>query len=210
MVLSVEFASNGDLRLHIGGNNRHSPSFPPFDAIVCSRTLSRISAVFEAMLRSEYQMSRDVSKAKKQKNCECGLRDWCVKLEDGSVLSVWILLAITHSQFMAVPDRLPLAELYELLILCDKYLVDLQIIRPWAGTWFQQHASLAGSPGNEILLFVSRELGSMSTFETVVHRIFNDSEVNATGQFVDSSGRPLEDYISFGLDESLGEHNASF
>ncbi|EQB44846.1 hypothetical protein CGLO_16371 [Colletotrichum gloeosporioides Cg-14] len=60
--------------------------------------------------------------------------DWIVDLPDDDTESMQIMLNMMHARFDWVPQRISIQELYEMLVLVDKYDA-LDVIRPWARGW---------------------------------------------------------------------------
>lgn len=127
---------DGDLRLRVGTTECVS-SEPDHEhrtatVFVCeSKTLSRASPVWKAMLYGPWRESRDSN------NPAQG--EWVVELPDDKPEPMAMVLNIIHSRFETLPDvqsKDSIPELYELAVLSDKY--DLaKVFRPWAETWLK-------------------------------------------------------------------------
>jgi hypothetical protein len=83
-----------------------------------------------------------------------GGKDWVVELPEDNSEPMKIFLHIIHSQYEQVPAKTGLVELYNILILCEKYEM-IRNTRPLAEAWFQPHILLMEAPGNEILMWVA-------------------------------------------------------
>lgn len=60
-----------------------------------------------------------------------------IKLEDDSVASMDIWFRIMHDTSMVY--NVPLEEMWRLVTACDKYQLDLSMLKPWFATWYQNH-----------------------------------------------------------------------
>jgi hypothetical protein len=97
--------SCGDLTLVVGSDT-NKPTF-----LVCSRSLSRSSPVFRAMLYGSFRESRPAD-----------INSWLVELPDDSAIPAGILFDIVHGRFrMVTPRMVRLDALYEILAFTDKY-----------------------------------------------------------------------------------------
>ncbi|KAK1535856.1 hypothetical protein CPAR01_09398 [Colletotrichum paranaense] len=176
----VSFDDRGDLTLRVG--SLEDGSADVFDFVVCSRALARASPVFRAMLFSGFSESKPEGDT------------WIVKLPEDRPAPFFILLNIIHGCFSAVPQKLELDELYQLLVVTNKYDM-LSVIFQWAPIWFEPHKNLdAISEGNERLLWIAWELGEERTFEVKCRDFVLGSKVNPEGQIVDKIGVPLNTY----------------
>ncbi|KAK1676065.1 hypothetical protein BDP55DRAFT_768239 [Colletotrichum godetiae] len=92
--------------------------------VVCSRALARASSVFRAMLLGGF------SESKPERD------DWVVELPEVRTAPFSILLKIIHGRFCEVPQSLTLEELYQLLVVTDKYDM-VSVIFQLASTWFE-------------------------------------------------------------------------
>ena len=113
---------NGDLTLAIGSNNEKATF------LVCSRSLSRSSHVFKAMLYGSFRESRST-------NAGAGPSRWVVELPDDNPVPAAILLNISHARLKAIPPKVDsLTMFYEILVFADKY--DMTgLLGPWTQTW---------------------------------------------------------------------------
>ncbi|KAK0381341.1 hypothetical protein CLIM01_01310 [Colletotrichum limetticola] len=103
----VSFDDRGDLTLRVG--SLEDGSADVFDFVVCSRALARASPVFRAMLFGGFSESKPEGDI------------WIVKLPEDRPAPFSILLNIIHGCFSAVPQKLKLDELYQLLVVTNKY-----------------------------------------------------------------------------------------
>ncbi|KAK1464054.1 hypothetical protein CMEL01_12815 [Colletotrichum melonis] len=104
----VSFDDRGDLTLRVG--SLEDGSADVFDFVVCSRALARASPVFRAMLFSGFSESKPEGDT------------WIVKLPEDRPAPFFILLNIIHGCFSAVPQKLELDELYQLLVVTNNLL----------------------------------------------------------------------------------------
>ncbi|KAF7534128.1 hypothetical protein G7054_g6491 [Neopestalotiopsis clavispora] len=126
---------DGDLRLRVGATecigSEDGHGHRQTTVFVCeSKTLSRASPVWKAMLYGPWKESRN-------QNSSQG--EWVVELPDDHPGAMTTILNIIHSHFEKVPPvegKHAVEVLYELCVLSDKY--DLgKVLRPWAKTWLQ-------------------------------------------------------------------------
>lgn len=148
---------------------------------VCSRTMARAAAPFDAML---YRGFKESIKAEPTKTEPTRLEptqegsEWIVRLPDDDPWVMALLLPVIHGCFTEFdPQTLQgatgLQNLYKVTVLTDKYDMT-QILRPWASRLVQ---SLKGSMGQldsldlEKALWVSWKLGSKTALKLVVDRL---------------------------------------
>ena len=180
----ILFDPDGDLRLEVGAKINPEEQL---ECIVCSKTLSRATSVFKNMLYGPFRESRASSSA------ALSTQNWVVELPEDNPQAMKILLSSMHSQYEHVPTALSLTELYQVLLVCDKYDT-IRMIRPWAQLWFLPHTPLAKSTGNEILMWIAWELGSENVFREVAARLCLECEVDPEGHLLDSQGNLLQMY----------------
>ncbi|PSK54779.1 hypothetical protein B9Z65_3868 [Elsinoe australis] len=148
----------GDLTL-VASKKEHDGPSKVF--LVCSRTLARISPVFDRMLYG----SMAESQSKNPTN-------WTVNLPEDDPKTLELLLHICHGKWQNVPNLLSIDDLFSLTMLTHYYDAT-HILSPWTPTWL---ASLPQPPStDEIhlykLLWISQELGARYTFEVTAHRL---------------------------------------
>ncbi|KAH0438212.1 hypothetical protein CcaCcLH18_03479 [Colletotrichum camelliae] len=136
---------HGDLTLKVGGDKI------AHEFVVCSRTLGRGSPVFQAMLFSGFAESKPADGA------------WIVQLPDDLPSPMLIVLHIIHGHFEHIPQALEQHELYQLLVVTEKYDMT-KILRPWASKWFDPYKKTTSVNGNQSLLWISWELGHEEVF----------------------------------------------
>ncbi|KAK2024072.1 hypothetical protein LX32DRAFT_599429 [Colletotrichum zoysiae] len=163
--------SRGDLTLRIGQKDAEEP----YQLVVCSRTVARSSAVFRAMLFGGFAESKSE-----------GESSWVVDLPDDEHHLMFLLLTIIHGNFTFLPEKLNPEELYQLLIVADKYDM-VHTLRPMLATWYQPHLETAAIAGNETFLWVAWVLGDKKTFENLALRLVLYSKVDEGGQLLDSN-----------------------
>ncbi|KAI3330227.1 hypothetical protein F4824DRAFT_479144 [Ustulina deusta] len=121
---------NGSDSEHCDPGSDHKHELPVIYT-VCSRTLSRASRVWKALLYGGFAESKP--------SCASAASDWLVELPDDNPKAMATILNIIHSRFESIPrikDPIDLEDLYQLTVLTDKY--DLTaILRPWASSWMQ-------------------------------------------------------------------------
>ncbi|CRK16476.1 hypothetical protein BN1723_011005 [Verticillium longisporum] len=161
----VEADPRGDLTLNVGNPSDDPSSSRCF--LVCSRTLARISPVFDRMLYGAFAEPRGKHTAEAA---------WTVDLPEDPPFAFTIFVTISHGFVHKVPHSLSLDELYGLTVLTHYYDVT-HILAPWASRWI---ASLhEPSPGSPILLakllWISWELGRGPLFESTARRILTEA-----------------------------------
>jgi hypothetical protein len=183
---TVIFDADGDLRL-IVGNELDSTEQCEF--IVCSRTLSRATSVFKAMLYGPFKEAKRTTTAKSE---------WVVELPEDKATPLKLLFHIIHAKFEQVPQTLTLFELYEIAVMSNKYDMT-RILRPWAKNWFEPHAKSYKADDRELLLWVAWELGAEDVFEKAAKEITLECKVDLECQLVDSQGIKLYDHLPAGI-----------
>ncbi|KAG7114510.1 hypothetical protein HYQ46_011314 [Verticillium longisporum] len=161
----VEADPRGDLKLNVGNPSDDPSSSRCF--LVCSRTLARISPVFDRMLYGAFAESRGKHTADAA---------WTVDLPEDPPFAFNIFVTISHGFVHKVPRSLSIDELYDLTVLTHYYDVT-HILAPWASRWI---ASLhEPNPGSPILLakllWISWELGRGPLFESTARRILTEA-----------------------------------
>ncbi|KAM0270065.1 hypothetical protein ACHAQH_009549 [Verticillium albo-atrum] len=161
----IEIDPRGDLKLKVGTANEDPSSARCF--LVYSRTLARISPVFERMLYGTFVESRNKAVIN---------ATWTVHLPEDNLTAFNLFVRIAYGFLYKVLRWLSLDEIYELTVLTH-YYDTTYILIPWVSTWI---ASLREPPpGNFILipmlLWISWELGRRPLFESTAHRILMEA-----------------------------------
>ncbi|KAK2772871.1 nuclear pore protein-like protein [Colletotrichum kahawae] len=117
---AFHFDSRGDLVLNVGEAFYEGGQ----EFVVCSRTVARWSKVFNAMFFGGFAESIPSS------------RDgtWTVALPEDRIAPVFLILVIIHGPYQTIPTVLERDELFDLLIVTEKYGMT-HILRPWASKW---------------------------------------------------------------------------
>ena len=189
---------DGDLTLIVG-----LPGTPMSSRfLVCSRTLSRASPVFKAMLYGSFKEAFPDDP-----------KNWVVTLPEDNPGDAMILLDIIHSRFGQIPSQLgqgslSLDKLYHILVFADKYDMT-QLLRPWLQDWISGLGFLRTSNGIWPAIAIAHELGSEEVVGHLVRRITSESRCDDQGNIVvrtngalyptinlETSGLPL---VPFGL-----------
>lgn len=153
--VDVVFDPDGDLILLVGtALKRHR---------VCSKTLSRSSPVFKKMLYGSFVESKPTDEA-----------EWIVKLPEDNTAAMAVFLSIIHGTFYATPKTLPLAKLYTLLTLTEKYDATA-FLRPWAPGWIDAVKAQTGDPW---LLGIAWELGHINLFHNMMATMAENSTIS--------------------------------
>ncbi|KAI8157128.1 hypothetical protein KHU50_009643 [Colletotrichum sp. SAR 10_65] len=176
------FDSRGDLTLKVGGVS--DEKLRVYEFVVCSRSLARWSSVFRAMLFTGFAESRPRDKA-----------PWTVEMPEDSVSPVFLVLSIVHGHFQHIPKSLQQDQLYQLLVVTEKYDMT-QTLSPWASTWFQPYAATKTSvtEGKEVVMWISWELGHEETFRSYAKSLLLKSKINDEGEPLDGNGIALSIY----------------
>ena len=136
---------DGDLLLRVGSALGKEHEFK-----VCSAALRRASPVWKAMLFSKFKEAKPADGS-----------EWIVELPEDDPSPLAIILQIIHGKFELVPTYIPLAQLYGLLILTDKYQMT-HVVKPWAHTWVevvrQPRPTVPEYPGNDSVFDGSGDL----------------------------------------------------
>ncbi|KAJ0293499.1 hypothetical protein Brms1b_003734 [Colletotrichum noveboracense] len=85
--------------------------------------------------------------------------------------------------------------LYQLLVVTEKYDMT-QTLSPWASTWFQPYAATntSSADGEEIVMWISWELGHEGTFCNWAKNLLLKSKINDEGDLLDSNSIALNTY----------------
>ncbi|KAH7126323.1 hypothetical protein B0J13DRAFT_627915 [Dactylonectria estremocensis] len=158
---------DGDLHLLVGPE-RHV-------VIVCSRSLRRTSAVWKTMLFGNFAEAK--SKAGEE---------WVIRLPDDRSEPALAVLAIIHNRFDLVPAIPTAMELYQILVITEKYDMT-EITRPWARQWID-YVQQTTRP---ILAWIAWELGESNIFNRAVDTLAVTCGLNEEGQLVTEKGALL-------------------
>ncbi|GJC80443.1 hypothetical protein ColLi_03281 [Colletotrichum liriopes] len=176
------FDPRGDLTLHVG----QMKTGGIYQFVVCSRTLGRSSPVFGAMLFNGFAESKPE-----------GDSEWIVELPEDRTHPVFLLLNIIHGHSMTIPDTLKPEELYQLLVVTEKYDMT-HVLRPMVSMWFQPYKKATIVTGKGIFLCIAWALGHEETFRNVALDLVLMSKVGDNGQLLDINGIPLSIYKHLG------------
>ncbi|CAI0645541.1 unnamed protein product [Colletotrichum noveboracense] len=116
-------------------------------------------------------------------------------MPEDSISPVFLLLSIVHGHFQHIPKSLPQDHLYQLLVVTEKYDMT-QTLSPWASTWFQPYAATntSSADGEEIVMWISWELGHEGTFCNWAKNLLLKSKINDEGDLLDSNSIALNTY----------------
>ncbi|TDZ29197.1 hypothetical protein C8034_v002968 [Colletotrichum sidae] len=173
------FDPRGDLILSVG-----EPENEVEDFVVCSRTVARGSKVFNTMLFGGFAESTASAAASDG--------SWTVKLPDDHTAPFFVILSILHGNYELVPRTLEEKELYEVLVVTEKYDMT-HILRPWAQRWFRR-LTVNGSPqfeDKQRLMWIAWELGHEGMFCKIAQDLMLSSCIDNAGQLLDGDGVPL-------------------
>lgn len=168
-VQAVSLDHRGDLLLRVGEDG------PRRDFIVCSRTVARVSSVWNRMLFGYWAKSKP----------HLSGTTWMVELPDDDVAAMHLILKITHNKPDEVPDLLSLDELFDITVLSDKYDLTRQL-KPWASQWIKPFKccsyAAAKAVDNEKLLWISWELGDNILFHNTTRELLLYSKLSSMGE----------------------------
>lgn len=165
-VKTTEFDPRGDIKLKIGRNDSD-----PVLLTACSRTLARVSPVFERMLYGNFAEARKTTD------------DWIVNLPEDKHEPLAIFLNIAHCQFHHVPRILTVDEFYDITVLTN-YYDSTRILVPWIGRWMGTLEEEAKG-SNETMakaLWVSWEVGQKVPFSRIAMRMILESDGGLTAE----------------------------
>ncbi|KAM7185918.1 hypothetical protein V8F33_012107 [Rhypophila sp. PSN 637] len=181
----ILFDPDGDLTLLVGGNwvgpiRGPGDEDAPGEYLVCSRTLSRASMVFNKMLNGPFLEGRpkDGSGSK-----------WVVRLPEDNPSASTVVLAIIHSQFDLLPYNMTPRELYYVLIFTDKYDMT-RILQPWAARWMPSSRSFRESIDVLPLIAISWQLGARYELNWIARRMVAGCCADKNGDLVRPIGLP--------------------
>ncbi|KAK1851174.1 nuclear pore protein-like protein [Colletotrichum chrysophilum] len=118
---------------------------------------------------------------------------WSASLPEDLPSAMFLVLSIIHGCFEHVPTSLSQIELCQTLVATEKYDMT-KIVRPWATAWFAPYKNISKVSGNEILLWISWELGYADNFCWLAKDLLLSSPVNGNGQLIGQDGVVLSTY----------------
>ncbi|KAJ0346923.1 hypothetical protein KNSL1_007048 [Colletotrichum chrysophilum] len=165
---AYHFDTRGDLTLKFGGDQS------AYEFVVCSRTLGRSSPVFQAMLFNGFTESKPSDGAA-----------WNVQRPDDDPSPIFLILSIIHGHFQHVTRTLREKQLYEVLVVTEKYDMT-KILNPLASTWFAPYEEIRflGSDETFPLLWSSWELGHIKAFSRFAAGLMVRQPINVEGELV--------------------------
>lgn len=169
---SFYFDPRGDLTLHVAENDT------TYEFVVCSRTLARSSSVFCRMLYGGFAESNSTE------------NKWIVNLPDDLPLPLFLILYIIHGLVDDLPKVLGQDELYEVLVVTEKYDMT-KVLWPCASAWFTPFKKVESIVGNETLFWISWELGQKDVFSRFAKELMFNVGINAEGELLGRGAIPL-------------------
>ncbi|CAH0045574.1 unnamed protein product [Clonostachys solani] len=161
----VDLDYHGDVKLRVGqSKDADGLAIEPTYFTACSRTLARISPVFDRMLYGHFAEARKPTTPD---------QDWIVNLPNDKPEPMGILLGIAHCQFLAVPKTLTLDQLYDLTVLTNYYDATA-LLSPWVDSWIACMDGISKQDARVLLpkvLWVAWELGKISILEDTARRM---------------------------------------
>lgn len=162
--------SSGDLRLQVGPEKENY--------VVCSKTMERTSAVWKKMLNGGFAESKPLNPES----------EWIVTLPEDKPEPMLIVLNIIHSRFSLVPEKLAPLDLYDILVLAEKYDIT-ELTRPWARHWLNG-VRKTKSP---LLMWIAWALGDATMFVVTADMLVMRCTVDTDGRLVTPKGWHLDD-----------------
>lgn len=161
----IKFDPHGDVKLQVG--RREDSGQIIFTA--CSRTLARVSPVFERMLFGNFAESKP--------NTTSGKKEWIVKLPADKAVPLAVFMYISHGHLHRVPKTLPIDELYDLTTLTN-YYDSTRILGPWVHTWMESVEEDVRDSRTSMVkaLWVSWEFGHRDLFERIAHKMLMEAD----------------------------------
>ncbi|KAF6835699.1 nuclear pore protein-like protein [Colletotrichum plurivorum] len=132
---------------------------------------------------------------------------WWVSLPEDEIAPVFLAFKLIHGSHENTPKTLDKDELYQLLVVTEKYDM-ARILRPWAATWFAPYKDTSSIEGNEIVMWIAWELGHEECFRRLAADLLLKSKVNEDGELLGKEGVPLNTYTCLeppGILESVAQ-----
>ena len=189
----IEFDRRGDLTLRVGPPDAiTSNSF-----LVCSRTMARISPVFDRMLYGSFVESKSAT--------DGGAKGWVVDLPADDPASLAILVRIAHGHFNEVPKALSIDTLYSLTTLTHYYDATPALI-PWIDTWLVSVDDIWRD--SDVLmpkfLWVTWELGRKMLFKAAARRLLTEAPASILDSYPPSRDLLMPPLLGSPPDMSYG------
>lgn len=158
---TIKIDPRGDLTLRVGADRLDESKPEPKCFLVCSRTIARVSPVFDRMIYGSF--------------AEAGPADgkeWTVDLPEDKSSALQLFAIISHGFLHRVPHALSILELFDLTVLTHYYDAT-RILVPWVRPWMEalHDPSAATDETAPKMLWISWELGHRQMFEATVRRI---------------------------------------
>ena len=157
---------HGDIEVKVGGpDDADKTTF-----VSCSRTLARVSPVFDHMLYGTFAEGR----------CNQDPQDdWTINLPDDNPVPMKVFLNIAHANFSEVPKDLTVGDLYELVVLTH-YYDSTRLLTPWVETWMSSLGSKQSTPPSDMpkLLWISWEFGRREDVTTISRQMLLEFDGN--------------------------------
>ncbi|KAK4496812.1 hypothetical protein PRZ48_012796 [Zasmidium cellare] len=154
---TVTIDPRGDLTLRTGCSGK--------SLLVCSRTLLRISPVFQRMLYGFFGESTTNNSSQ-----------WTVNLPEDEPVAFELFLYIAHGFTQKVPHELPIDSLFNLTKLTHHYDATL-LLKPWVPQWISslREPKADDEIGMYKMLWIDLELGQRRSFGLTARRIVMES-----------------------------------
>ncbi|KAL0935997.1 nuclear pore protein-like protein [Colletotrichum truncatum] len=175
---TIYLEADGDLTLVVGGgecdDNDADSDYEedrtiPTRFVVCSKTMKRAFKVFGAMLSSQYCFVESKPAS----------GPWVVHLPEDAPEPMFVMLCFGHGLFHNIPQTMTLPELYDLLVLTNKYLFTPHIT-PWIQNWLGAYVMSASKvqfltrQQQYQVIWVAWELGDHQLLARAIQQIARD------------------------------------
>ncbi|KAL0942959.1 nuclear pore protein-like protein [Colletotrichum truncatum] len=175
----TELDCRGDVVFVVGSATENTPARR---FRVCSRTMARVSPVFDRMLHGNFAESKPTATDPVTK---AATSDWVVELRDDKPDAFDLFASIAHSKFRRVPRTLSVGKLYDLTVLTHYYDAT-PVLTPWLQSWVSGIGETpdAGVDGVLMpqLLWISWELGHKQLFESTARRMVMEGRGDMFGE----------------------------
>lgn len=174
----TELDPRGDVVFVVGSAAAEDTPARSFRA--CSRTMARVSPVFDRMLNGKFTEAKPAASGSGDPAA-----DWVVQLRDDKPDAFALFASIAHAQYRCVPRSLTIDKFYDLTVLTHYYDAT-PMLTPWLQGWISGIGEVpdVGSEGLLMpkLLWISWELGHKQLFESTARRMVMECQGSMIGE----------------------------
>ncbi|KAF5486115.1 hypothetical protein CGCF413_v014157 [Colletotrichum fructicola] len=174
----TELDPRGDVVFVVGSAAAEDTPARSFRA--CSRTMARVSPVFDRMLNGKFTEAKPAASGSGD-----AAADWVVQLRDDKPDAFALFASIAHAQYRCVPRSLTIDKFYDLTVLTHYYDAT-PMLTPWLQGWISGIGEVpdVGSEGLLMpkLLWISWELGHKQLFESTARRMVMECQGSMIGE----------------------------